>query len=123
MKLRQFFYLLPNILSAFFSGSETVKYPQETTLLTERFRGSVRMREQHCVGCSLCVRDCPTNALEMVKKSKDEFRLLYHRDRCAYCGQCELSCRYDAIYLDNEYDAPSASRSSFLVTLVDRILE
>jgi len=123
MKLRSFFYLLPNILRAFISKPETVNYPGITPDVADRFRGSVRIKAQNCVGCSLCVRDCPAQALEMEKESKNSFRLIHYRDRCTYCGQCELSCRFDAIFLDSEYDEPSSNRAHFIVTLVERVPE
>ncbi|HAF61529.1 MAG TPA: ferredoxin [Anaerolineaceae bacterium] len=123
MKLRSYFYLLPNIVRAFFSKPDTVNYPSITLEVADRFRGSVRIKAQNCVGCSLCVRDCPAQALELEKESKNSFRLIHYRDRCTYCGQCELSCRFDAIFLDNEYDEPSSNRAHFIVTLVERVPE
>ena len=121
MKLRSFFYLLPNIVQAFFLKPETINYPGAPAEITHGFRGSVRANAHQCIGCSLCVRDCPAQALELKRESKDCFRLIHYRDRCTYCGQCELSCRYDAIFLDSDYDEPSSNRAHFIVTLVDHV--
>lgn len=118
--MRSFFYLLPNILSVFFSKAETENYPIEKNHLPERFRGSVRINADNCVGCSLCVLDCPANALELEKDSKTQFRLKHFRDRCTYCGQCEQSCRFDAIYMHNAYIPPAMDKEVFSVILVDR---
>jgi len=119
-KIHSFFPLLPNIISAFFSRPETEKYPFEKTHIPKRYRGRVSIREENCVGCSLCVFDCPASALEMEKESKTQFRLLHYRDRCTYCGQCEQSCRFDAIYMDNDYIKPADNKQDFFVILVDR---
>lgn len=122
-KLRSFFYLLPNILAVFFTRSETEDYPAQKPALPELFRGRVSIRADNCVGCSLCVLDCPAGALEIEKESKENFRLVHFRDRCTYCGQCEQSCRYDAIHMDNAYVPPSANKEDFFIILVDRIKE
>ncbi len=119
-KIRSFIPLLSNIFSVFFSKPETENYPFEKTHIPKRYRGRVNMREQNCVGCSLCVLDCPASALEMEKESKNRFRLLHYRDRCTYCGQCEQSCRFDAIFMDNEYIKPAENKQDFFVVLVDR---
>jgi len=119
-KIQSFFYLLPNVLSTFFSKAVTEKYPVEKTSLTERYRGKVNIHAENCIGCRLCVLDCPAGALEMEKDSKTKFQLLHYPDRCTYCGQCEQSCRFDAIYMDNAYIPPAADKHLFFVILVDR---
>ena len=119
-EIRSFFYLLPNILSVFISKPETIIYPGEDPQITSGFRGSVQMRAENCVGCSLCVLDCPAGALEMQKESKTNYQLIHYRDRCTYCGQCEISCKFNAIYLDQTYIQPSDDRKDFRTVLVDR---
>lgn len=119
-KLRSFFYLLPNILSALFRSPETRDFPNKRSPFPSRYRGRVSIHAENCIGCSLCVRDCPSEALQMEKESKDKFKLVHFRDRCTYCGQCELSCRYDAIYMENDYPAPTDHKEDFFVILVDR---
>ena len=119
-KIQSFFPLLTNIFSVFFSKPETKRYPFEKSHLPQRYRGRVAINAENCVGCSLCVLDCPASALELEKESKIKFRLLHYRDRCTYCGQCEQSCRFDAIYMDNAYIQPAYDRGDFFVILVDR---
>ncbi len=119
-QMRSFIYLLPDILLTFFSKPETTKYPKVSAQISSGFRGSVKIREENCIGCSLCVLDCPSSALELNKKSKDDFQLIHYRDKCTYCGQCQQSCNFNAIYLDNKYINPSRDRTQFRCVLVDR---
>ncbi len=119
-KIRLFFYLLPRTLSVFFSRSVTRHYPFHDPEIPERYRGRVNINENNCVGCSLCVLDCPASALELEKESKSQFRLLHYQDRCTYCGQCEDSCRFNAIFMDNHYIKPAFDRDDFFVVLVNR---
>ncbi|MCD6356145.1 MAG: 4Fe-4S binding protein [Anaerolineaceae bacterium] len=120
LKIRSFIYLLPNIAQALFSRPETVAYPAVSYEPSPSYRGSVRVIAENCVGCGLCVRDCPAEALSLEKVSKGCFRLDHYRDRCASCGQCEMSCKFNAIYLDNSYKKASADRADFFEVLVDK---
>ena len=120
LKIRSFFYLLPNIAEALFSKPETIAYPAVSQRSSVSYRGSVRIIDENCVGCGLCVRDCPAAALVLEKDLKQIFRLIHFRDRCTSCGQCELSCKFNSIYLDNTYQEASAERKDFFEVLVDK---
>ena len=112
--------LLAQMLHTFFSKPETVKYPFGPANIAPGFRGRIVMHAHNCVGCSMCVRDCPTGALELNRQSRKAYQLVYHPDRCAYCGQCELSCKFDAIHLDAAFHKATQDRESLRVVLVNR---
>ncbi len=119
-RFRLLAYLLPNVVRALISRPSTVKYPFGPPELPEGYRGRIRIRAEKCRGCGLCVRDCPAAALELERVGRDEFRLIWYPDRCAYCGQCEVSCRFGAIYQTPEF-VPGTDRPVELTTvLVDR---
>lgn len=46
----------------------------------------------NCVGCSLCVKACRQNALEVV-----DGKIVYHEEVCVNCGGCVRSCRSNAV--------------------------
>lgn len=117
---QSFLYLLPKIWHVLVHLRETVDYPFGPLELPPGFRGRVVINAEKCRGCGVCVRDCPAAALELERVSRDEFRLIYHPDRCAYCSQCELSCAFDAMYLSNDFVRGSPQRETFTITLVDR---
>ena len=55
-----------------------------------------------CTGCTLCVADCPYDALEMVPRDDDaKYRQLavLRDDRCVSCGVCIGSCPTEALTL------------------------
>jgi formate hydrogenlyase subunit 6/NADH:ubiquinone oxidoreductase subunit I len=90
--------VLSAILEAFGNEPETISYPGVPLVLPNGYRGEIVMLEsEKCSGCGLCVRDCPAQALELIKESREAFCLIYYPARCAYCGQCEESCRNQAI--------------------------
>ena len=119
-KLRSLVYMVPQLIRAVLSPARTVRFPFAAAEIPEGYRGLVRVHADRCRGCSLCVRDCPAFALELRREDRQTFQLIYYPDRCAYCGQCELSCNFGAIYQENEC-APSTTKLSELETvLVDR---
>ena len=113
-------YLLPDLLRTLLSPRITVRYPFEPMELPDYFRGKVTIDQLLCRGCGACVRDCPANALELERESRDRFRMTYWVERCAFCGQCEISCPFDAITLTNELASPSDSRDRLRVEFEKR---
>ena len=51
--------------------------------------------EDKCVGCTLCAKNCPTDAIDGDKK---EIHFIRQAD-CIYCGMCFTKCNFDAIKL------------------------
>jgi hydrogenase-4 component H/formate hydrogenlyase subunit 6 len=93
--------LLSALVDAFFSRPETVQYPYGAVSLPEGFRGAIEFGPECCTGCGLCVRDCPANALELVRESREVYQLRYFPTRCAFCGQCQSTCPRGAISHSN----------------------
>jgi quinol-cytochrome oxidoreductase complex cytochrome b subunit len=61
-----------------------------------------------CTGCSLCYKDCPYQAIEMVPApAGSRFKLLATvlTARCSSCGVCVGACAFDAIDLPQLPDA------------------
>jgi len=119
-RLHSLVYLLPELWRTLFTRRATVRYPFAPLELPLYFRGKVTIEPALCTGCGLCVRDCPAFALELERESREDFRLIHYRDRCAYCGQCEASCRFGAIVLVNEFVKATPRRDTLTQVLVER---
>ena len=50
-----------------------------------------------CVGCGLCVRECPTETISM-KEGVAEIDM----GGCIHCGKCHDVCRQEAVRHDSE---------------------
>ena len=52
--------------------------------------------EENCTGCSACARKCPAKAIHGEPKKKYEIE----QDACIKCGQCVVTCKFNAIVVD-----------------------
>jgi len=96
--------MLKDILESFFKKSATQLYPVEKIAPPQRYRGELFFDPKLCTGCSLCVKDCPSKAIELVilDRVAKRFVMKYHRDRCVYCGQCVVNCKFKCIGMSHE---------------------
>jgi electron transfer flavoprotein alpha subunit len=56
---------------------------------------SIRVDASKCNGCTLCVKSCGTNAIEV----KDKLATITI-ESCTMCGACVAACRFKAITID-----------------------
>lgn len=114
--------MLSDVARGLFQVPVTEKYPFERTEAPSRFRGRLHWNPETCVGCQLCVKDCPSAALELIvldRKAK-RFVLTYHMDRCTFCAQCVHSCRQGSISLSNEeWELAATSKEPFTLRFGD----
>ena len=109
--------MLKDVVESFFKKSNTQLYPFERTPTPERFRGNLQFNPAACTGCCLCVKDCPSKAIELVTldRAAKRFVLKYHLDRCIYCGQCMASCKFNCINMSNQDWEHAALNKDFMV--------
>lgn len=90
-----------------FKPKITVRYPEEKTPLSPRFRGHHALRryengEERCIACKLCEAVCPANAITIESEEREDgtrrtTRYDIDMFKCIYCGFCEEACPVDAI--------------------------
>ena len=56
------------------------------------------INEDLCVGCGVCVDDCPVGAITL----KEDQKAVINEDECIRCGRCHDVCPEEAVRHDSE---------------------
>lgn len=120
--------MVPELLRNLTSRPVTRFYPFEAAVVPSGFRGTPRFSAERCVGCQLCVKDCPSDALHITvelipstapvvegqpaPKPRKRFSMELYLDRCVHCARCAEVCNKDAIALDTEFEVAAFSRGA-----------
>jgi formate hydrogenlyase subunit 6/NADH:ubiquinone oxidoreductase subunit I len=110
--------LIGDILKSFFKKPATILYPVERIHAPERYRGQLFWEPEKCSGCQLCVKDCPSNAIELIvlDKVNKRFVMRYDKDKCTYCAQCVASCRFACLNMNSDqWELASLRKEPFTV--------
>lgn len=111
--------VLRDALRSLFRRPATERYPFEKNPAPEALRGKLVWNPEKCTGCQLCIKDCPSNAIELITidKANKRFVMRYHADRCTYCAQCVQNCRFACIDMsDEQWELASTGKQPFTVT-------
>lgn len=65
--------------------------------MPEGFRGKLNFNAKACIGCKLCMRDCPSDAIVIKKVGDKQFEAEIDIAKCIYCAQCADSCHKKAL--------------------------
>ena len=104
------------VLQSVMSKPATVLYPSVKVTMPDRFRGKLKFCAEKCVGCNLCVRDCPSGAIAIRKVGEKQFECDIDMAKCIYCAQCVDSCPKKALEATPEFELAQLSRDKLRVT-------
>lgn len=103
------------VLTSLFRKPATVLYPYVKVRMPDRFRGKIRFISSRCIGCKLCMRDCPTNCITITKVGDKQFQAEFDLDKCIYCAQCADTCPKKSLETTVEYELAQLKRDKLKV--------
>lgn len=104
-------------------NSQTVAYPTERPIFSERFRGRHRFIFDRCISCNTCGRVCPCNSIELVEvKDKEGKFPQINYQTCSLCGYCVEFCPTKALEFTDFVEFSESDRSD-LVYSPERLSE
>ncbi len=65
-----------------------------------QFRGKIAYDRENCTGCQLCVKVCPTRAIESLP---EERKVKVFISRCCFCSQCVDICPVHTLAMTGEF--------------------
>ena len=73
------------------------------------YRGKIQYDKEKCTGCKLCIKVCPSEAIEF-KESEKKIRIFLAR--CTFCSQCNDICPFKCLSMSNEFLLADADKYS-----------
>jgi formate hydrogenlyase subunit 6/NADH:ubiquinone oxidoreductase subunit I len=110
--------MIQEVLRSVFRKPATEKYPAVPAPMPQKFRGKLKFDASKCIGCKMCMRDCPTGAITIRKVGDKQFEADIDLGRCIYCAQCVDSCMKAALEITREYELASLDRQKLKQTYV-----
>jgi formate hydrogenlyase subunit 6/NADH:ubiquinone oxidoreductase subunit I len=108
--------MIKQVLQSLFQKPATTQYPFKKSEMPEHYRGEIIFHPELCIGCQMCVRDCPSDAIAIKKVGDKKFEAVFDLAKCIYCAQCVESCMKKALESSKKFELASLNRSELKVT-------
>lgn len=79
------------------AGKAKINPPIETP---PNFRGKIQYDKEKCIGCQLCIKVCPSGAIEFKPEEK---KIKIYLARCTFCSQCNDICPVNCLSMSDEF--------------------
>ena len=116
------------VITHLFKKPATCAYPFEPAKPMPNFRGRIDFDSSKCIGCQMCVRVCPSKAIEIplskeqppapvavegqpAAPAKKKFDCIMKLDHCVYCWQCVETCPKKALIATQDFELASVDKA------------
>jgi formate hydrogenlyase subunit 6/NADH:ubiquinone oxidoreductase subunit I len=109
--------MLGEVLAHTFKKSANTNYPFAKAQMPDNFRGKLVSHDEKCIGCKICMKDCPSNAITITKVAEKQFEVIIDLDKCIFCAQCVDSCPKKVLESSKEFELAALDRSTLKVRI------
>lgn len=113
--------IFKEVITHLFRKPATCAYPFEPAHIYPHFRGRIEFDSSKCIGCQICVKVCPSKAIEIPlsaeqpaaeegKPARRKFDCIMKLDHCVYCAQCVDSCPKKALGITQDFELAHVDR-------------
>jgi NAD(P)H-quinone oxidoreductase subunit I len=88
------------------AGKAVINPPIATPV---KFRGKIVYDRDTCIGCKICIRVCPANAIEFLPETK---RIRIWVTQCIFCSQCNDACPKNCLSMSSDFLLATEDRFS-----------
>jgi formate hydrogenlyase subunit 6/NADH:ubiquinone oxidoreductase subunit I len=109
--------MLQEVMETLFKKPITLNYPIDKEAMPKGFRGKLEFYNDPCIGCKLCMKDCPANAITINKLGEKQYEAILDLSKCIYCGQCVDSCPKKALALTEDFELAQTDPKKLVVKI------
>lgn len=107
-------------LGQIFKKPATIDYPKGKMQVIAGYRGKLIFNPANCIGCNMCMRNCPANAITIVNdgtKEERKMRAYLNVGHCIFCCQCVDSCVKKCLSFSQDIDLANLKKEDLTVEL------